>query len=55
MAVSKYRNENIDLMVKEQKKNILFLYIGSFFIITTGLSIGILIFMLFLENLEGFY
>lgn len=55
MAVTKYRSENIDLMTKEQKKNTLFLYIGYLFIIATGLSIGILILMLFLEKLDGSY
>lgn len=52
MPVTKYRRENIDLITKEQKKNMLFLYIGTFFITAVGLSVGILILMFFLENIE---
>jgi hypothetical protein len=54
MAVTKYRSENIDL-IRREHKNKLFLYIGTFFITAVGLSIGILILMLFLEKLEGTY
>ncbi len=54
MTKIKFRTGDMEL-IRRTHKNRLFLYIGTFFIITTGLSIGILIFMFFLEKLEGTY
>jgi hypothetical protein len=55
MTEIQYRTGDIELMRRAQKTNKLFLYIGTFFITAVGLSIGILILMLFLEKLEGSY
>lgn len=49
-----YRIGEMELL-KREHKNRSFLYIGTFFIIIAGLSIGILILMLFLGRLDGTY
>lgn len=54
MTEIKFRTGDMEL-IRRTHKNRLFLYIGTFFITAAGLSIGVLILLLFLGRLEGTY
>jgi hypothetical protein len=54
MTEIKYRTADIEL-IRREHKNKLFLYIGTFFIAAVGLSIGVLILLLFLGRIDGTY
>ena len=54
MTEIKFRTGDMEL-IRRAHKNRLFLYIGTFFITAAGLSIGVLILLLFLGRLDGTY
>ncbi|CAM2914621.1 hypothetical protein SAMN05444355_107177 [Flavobacterium frigoris] len=53
MFAAKYREANSELLKEERKKDRLFLYLGTFFMIAVGCSMVFLLVMAFLTNLGG--
>jgi hypothetical protein len=54
MSEIKFRTGDMEL-IRRSHKNKLFFYIGTFFITAAGLSIGVLILLLFLGRIDGTY
>jgi hypothetical protein len=54
MTEIKFRTGDMEL-IRREHKNRMFLYLGTFFITAAGLSIGVLILLLFLGRLDGTY